>query len=688
MSKRARLALRLFGERTTTSRIAIADDTGAATPICIASRKARALLYFVAMQKENCATRAQLATLLWEDHTDALARQNLRQSLVSLRESFASIFPDLIIIEGDVIRLRRDCLAVDAVAFTLLAAAKEFSHLQRAVALYGGEFLAGNDVPAAAFCDWVDEERTRLHGLAGRVFQEYAQQCHVRGNGEQAIDAATRLVGLDPLREDWQRLLLEMYARHRGREPALAHARAVVALLRKELGVEPSSATKALVANIEQGVIANQSAPVADAPRTTLGDARLPTSRSGQSAFLSNGPLARLAKPSIAVLPFDVMGSGHDGNYFAEGLHIDIISALSNIRALTVISRDSTLVYAGRAVDARQIGPELDADYLVKGSIRQADERMRVTIELIDARTGYHIFTRRYDMVIAEVFAAQDEIAAKFSSSVEPHIYAAEASQAIGQPLESLDARCCTMRALALINSRSKRNYALARKLLQRAVGLNPDSAQAYSLVAYVTALEVVYGWAPRERPMRHAHDAALQALLRDPQEPWAHFALGFVQAQSRSTEQAIESFNRALALNPNFSLTRTYLGSALSHLGRSDEALEQIDEAERLSLREFFFGVNNYVRANAYFAVEKHELAAACAARSVQQSPGIVTSHRHLVVNHTLAGEAGAAEAALRRLRQLVPGLSLKSISEALPYSREIDQTRFLDAFHRLGVE
>src|SRR5690349_8513443 len=113
MAKRARLALRLLGERTT-SRITVAPDSGAAIPICIASQKARALLYFVAMQKERCATRAHLATLLWGDRSDALARQNLRQSLVLLRETFASVFPDLIIVEGDTIRLRRDCLAVDA----------------------------------------------------------------------------------------------------------------------------------------------------------------------------------------------------------------------------------------------------------------------------------------------------------------------------------------------------------------------------------------------------------------------------------------------------------------------------------------------------------------------------------------------------------------------------------------------
>jgi DNA-binding SARP family transcriptional activator len=120
MPKHIRIALRLLGERTV-SRVTVASDTGAATPISIASQKARALLYFVAMQKEHCATRGQLATLLWGDRTDALARQNLRQTLVSLRESLGVILPELLIVQGDIIQLRKDRLAVDAVAFASLA---------------------------------------------------------------------------------------------------------------------------------------------------------------------------------------------------------------------------------------------------------------------------------------------------------------------------------------------------------------------------------------------------------------------------------------------------------------------------------------------------------------------------------------------------------------------------------------
>jgi TolB-like protein/DNA-binding SARP family transcriptional activator/Tfp pilus assembly protein PilF len=683
MPEHAHLALKLLGERTAT-RVTVRADSGVAIPIYIASQKARALLYFVAMQKEHSTSRSRCATLLWGDRPDALARHNLRQTLVSLRACFAVVMPDVIILEGDIIRLRKDRLAVDAVAFATMARSKELSNLERAGALYDGEFLAGEEVIAAAFCDWVNEEQVRLQNLASYVFRECAQQWDAGGDGERAIDAATRLTGLDPLREDWQRLLLRIYARYRGREAALAHAWSLVALLRRELGVDPAPATKALIVEIERGALSIEPATGGDPAESTPPINGSQLVESPQEVFASQ---ASIAKPSVAVLPFHVLGGAWDENYFAEGLHIEITMALSNIRAISVASRDSALAHASDAIDVRQVGSDMEVDYVIKGAIRQRDNRVRVTIGVVNTHTGYHLFSRSYDAMLQELFAAQDEIAAKFSALVEPHIYAVEGRQAMAKPIDALDARGCIMRALALINIRSKRNYTLAQKLLKRVVSLKPDWPQAYSLISYIATLEVLYGWQSREN-LRFAHNSAVEAILRDPEEPWAHFALGFVHLQSRATEQALERFIKARELNPICNLVHTHLGSAYSYLGRTEDALRQVEEAERLASREFFVGVNNCVRANAYFAAGKHEAAAAFARRSVHDSPGMVTSQRQLVVNHFLDGELDAAKAELRRLRELVPGLSLHSIKEALAYCRETDKERFLDAFHRLGVK
>jgi tetratricopeptide (TPR) repeat protein len=201
-------------------------------------------------------------------------------------------------------------------------------------------------------------------------------------------------------------------------------------------------------------------------------------------------------------------------------------------------------------------------------------------------------------------------------------------------------------------------------------------------------ALEVVYGWRSRENTMATAREAAQNAVLLEVDAPWSHFALGYVLAQNRSTDEAIVAYEKALSINPHFGLAHTYLGSALSVLGRSEAALAEIDVAERLSAREIFHGVNNYVRANAHFAAGRYREANRFARNSVHQSPGIVTSHRHRVVNCALAGAMREARVALDDLLRLVPETSLRSIDEALPYVREQDRGRFLDAFYRVGIE
>jgi adenylate cyclase len=605
---------------------------------------------------------------LWGDRSDELARHNLRQCLVSLRRELPPAISRLVLIEDGSVGLSEQRLSVDAREFASLADSSEPDALARACDLYLGPFLSGLSVESEAFDEWVAAERARFESAASLALISYAKHADMAGLGSRAIGAIgaiERLTAIDPLREDWQRLALHLYARHQGRDAALAHARALTARLKRELDIEPAEATKALVADIERCAIA---------PAKSIPDRR--------------GPQARHRKPAIAVLPFLDLRQDGNRDHFSDGIALDMISALSRIRSLSVTAYNLSFSYHGGVADVRQIGRELAVDYVLEGSVRNLDNRLRVTTQLVDTSTGNNIWAQRYDWTQGDMFAVQDEIAAKIAACIEPHLYAAEGLQAWRQPLHALDARGCVMRAFSLVNLRSRQNYETAEQLLRRAIDSDVNFTLAYSLLAYVTALEVVYGWKPRETTMGLACDAASTAVVLDVDEPWAHFALGFVHAQSRSTEEAIRAFEKALALNPSFSLAHTYFGSALSHLGCTEAALEHIDIAERLNPRQIFHGVNNYVRANAHFAEGRYREAGSFALRSVRESPGIVTSHRQLVVNRALAGEPREAKAALDVLLRLVPGTSLKSISEALPYNRDSDRIRFLDAFAQVGVE
>jgi len=240
--------------------------------LSISSRKGCALLAYLAMQPEPTLTREQLATLLWGDRFDTQARQSLRQCLLSLRRDLEQAAPDMLAVDGELVGLNMQAFSTDAGEFAALA--EEGGDPERALVLYRGEFLAGFSLDVEPFDDWVRGERTRFAGIAARLLELQAEQSDERGDGEQALRACGRLLAIDPLRGDWQRLELKLTARYRGRDTAMARANALIALLRSELDADPEPATAALISDIKRGAIAPAPQiptpkPVMLAPRDT-----------------------------------------------------------------------------------------------------------------------------------------------------------------------------------------------------------------------------------------------------------------------------------------------------------------------------------------------------------------------------------------------------------------------------------
>ena len=259
--------LRLFGG------FALASDVEARRPIRIRSPKGRALVAYLAMRPERRASREWLADLLWGDRLDNRARQNLRQCVVRLRDDLGSLAAEIVMLDHDAVGLRGDRLTVDALQFASLANSADVFEQQQAIALYRGEFLADFHLDVEAFDEWVRSERNRLDAVATRLFENFGARASDLDMGESAISAAERLTAIDPLREDWQRLALRLYARHRGREAALAHARALTGKLKQELNTDPDAATTALIEDIRRGVITAGPATVVAANGTSTDEA-------------------------------------------------------------------------------------------------------------------------------------------------------------------------------------------------------------------------------------------------------------------------------------------------------------------------------------------------------------------------------------------------------------------------------
>ena len=404
-------------------------------------------------------------------------------------------------------------------------------------------------------------------------------------------------------------------------------------------------------------------------------------------------PLGHPDKPSIAVLPFTNMSGDPEQEYFADGMAEDITTALSKVRWFFVVSRNSAFTYKGKALDVKRVAAELGARYVLEGSVRKGGSRVRVTGQLLDAMTGHHVWAERYDRELVDIFAVQDEITDQVVAAIEPQLYAVEGMRAKRKPPESLDAWECVVRALSLMNSRARTDVSTARNLLQKAVALDEGYAQAHSLLSFVTTLGVHLGWDPRQPTLRIASDAAHRALQLDPDEPWAHVALGYVLAWSRRAGDAIVEYEKALALNPNFAIAHWLLALALCYLGRSEEAMAHGDMASRLSPRDLLArgnaGVSNNVRALACFVAGRYREGIQFARKAIIESPNLIPAYRVLILNCAHAGELEEARAALGTLRGLVPGISLTSVKEmTTPYVRTEDQERYLEGFRLAGLE
>jgi adenylate cyclase len=297
--------------------------------------------------------------------------------------------------------------------------------------------------------------------------------------------------------------------------------------------------------------------------------------------------------PSIAVLPFTNMSGDLEQDYFADGITEDITTALSRLRWLFVIARNSTFTYKGRAVDVRQVALELAVRYVLEGSVRTSGGRIRVTGQLVDAATGKHIWAERYDSELRDIFAVQDEITGNVVASIEPYLYAEEGIRAANQPPGSIDAWGLVVRAIGLINRVGQRQNHEAQALLQRAIEIEPSYAKAHAVLGWAVWWATLAYWRPdTAEGYRQAERHAENALSFDPAEPWGRMILGLCLSSARHHEQGLVELSAALEINPNFALGRMALGWGLLRAGQFEAAIAETGKPLRMSPMDSFAGI------------------------------------------------------------------------------------------------
>ncbi len=393
-------------------------------------------------------------------------------------------------------------------------------------------------------------------------------------------------------------------------------------------------------------------------------------------------------RPAIAVLPFNNMSGEREQEYFSDGISEDIITALSKLRWLFVIARNSSFTYKGKSVHMKQVAEELGVRYLLEGSVRKSGDRVRITAQLNDVATGSHIWAERYDRDLADVFAVQDQITEAIVAAIEPQIYAAENFRARSKPPNSLDAWDLVMRALWHYWRVTRQDNVVAQALLEKAIAIDPNYGQALSVLATSHMSGVHLGWADLGSAAPIAERAALAAVEADSEDPWAHNALGSVYFSTRRLDDSLAEFELALQLNPNFSLAQGYYGLALSYCGRWQEAHEAAQRAIRLSPRDPSSAIYYGIAAYAQFVGRNYQQAIALAREAIRQRGDLTGAYRVLTVAAGMSGQAEVATAALQELRRAQPNISLAWIANQLPWKLDADREHYLEAFRRAGLD
>jgi TolB-like protein/Tfp pilus assembly protein PilF len=365
--------------------------------------------------------------------------------------------------------------------------------------------------------------------------------------------------------------------------------------------------------------------------------------------------LALPDRPSIAVLPFNNISSDPEQEYFADGMVEDIISGLSRIKWLFVIARNSSFVYKGKPVDTKRVGRDLGVRYVLEGSVRKAGNRVRITAQLIEAESGVHIWAERYDRLLDDVFALQDDLTASVVGAIEPSLRKVETDRVRRKRPDNLDAYDLLLQALPFTYGHIADDAERARPLLERALALEPDYAAAHAALAWCYHFRFRLGLSPEDRAAALRHGRA--AIAHGADDPNALGIAGFVLAMDgQDHATALNVFDRALTLSNSNIFALACSALVLAFLGKTDLATERA----RLAIRLSPFDSINYLAYNAVaiacFCAGRPEEAHDAARRSVQLNPRFYVCRLFLVAALVGVGRVAEAKEQAKQALELNP--------------------------------
>jgi len=392
--------------------------------------------------------------------------------------------------------------------------------------------------------------------------------------------------------------------------------------------------------------------------------------------------------PSIAVLPFVNMTGDPDQEYFSDGLTENIITGLSSDGRLLVIARNSTFSYKGKSVKVQDVARELGAQYVVEGSVQRTEGRVRITVQLIDANTGHHVWADSYDRELKDIFALQDEITIKIMRVVGMKLVEGEQiGEKYTPPSGSLEVYKKTMKGLEYMSRMNKEDNNLARQKLEEALALDPEYPALYSMLAYSHLFDLYFQSSESpEISFAQASKNIKKALALDNEDYLALVVLSQLYTLRKEPEKAISTLERAIAINPNGADAYVFLGGYLTYAGKPAEGIKLIEKAIRLNP----IPPDHYLNflGLAYTSLGQYEDAIDIFKGVLQRSPKNLFVQISLTAAYSVAGREQEARQQAQELLKLDPAFSLDRYATTILIKDKAEAERFIDNLRKAGLK
>lgn len=392
-------------------------------------------------------------------------------------------------------------------------------------------------------------------------------------------------------------------------------------------------------------------------------------------------PQAEADKPAIAVLPFANLSGDPEQDYFSDGISEDIITDLSKVAGLTVVARNSSFAWRGKAQDVREVGRELGVTSVVEGSIRRAGNRVRVSAQLVDARSGHQMWADRFDRELTDIFAVQDEVTFEIVGALKVKLAPGERERIATGGTAKVDAHDLLLRArdiqvrLLQTPTDGPGEWARVMSMLQQAIAADPGYAEAHAYVSLAWTVGFVNGWTDDADPLAHAFAAADRALAINPDDAMAHNARAIAHIYTPDLDAALREARRAADLNPNLAAGFATLGHIHAYFDDPLAGIPYLDRAIRLD--PVFTQQYLHFKGFCHLMAGDYATAADIFRERIRLAPRTDLSRAMLASALGHLGEDDAARQVWDDLRRVNPAYSFAAHMRRLPFRRADDRDR-----------